>query len=528
MPGNALPIIASMSPTSALAGSADLLLDVEGNNFISSSYIEMDESQKLTTTYISSTELTATIPASSLSDVSTVELTVVTPAPGGGVTAGLFFTISAIPIPSITGISPGTIVEGSTLFTVTVNGSNFTSSSVVQWNGSALPSTFISSSELTATVASSLTAVPTTGDITVANGASPSLVSNGAALSIGFEVRPVAQPANDMLWDPVHSVIYLSIPSLAVNGNSILAFDPSTLAETGLVFAGSEPDKLAISDDGSYLYAGLDGSDSVQRFTLPSLVSDINIPLGVDSTFGPYFALDLAVAPGNPHTIAVSNGISFLDPLSEGGITIYDDATPRADTVIGHLHAGITADSLQWGADASTLYTVDNEDTGLDFYPISVDASGATLGTGSFSHALQAFYSNIYYDSANGLVYADDGAVIDPATQTTSAPFAVSDLAFRSGDGLLYVQPGLTMTFDSALNRAYFIGQTSAEVTAGAGEYTLRVFDLTTHDLINSAHIYFPGPSAGPVLMKRWGSDGLAINTNVGLIYLIDGDIVTQ
>jgi hypothetical protein len=62
------------------------------------------------------------------------------------------------------------------------------------------------------------------------------------------------------------------------------------------------PNVLAISDDSRLLNVGIDGA--VQRFLLPGLVSDINFSLPVDSFGGgPFFALDLQVAPGVPELL---------------------------------------------------------------------------------------------------------------------------------------------------------------------------------------------------------------------------------
>jgi hypothetical protein len=101
------------------------------------------------------------------------------------------------------------------------------------------------------------------------------------------------------VWDSVNKVIYLSAPSTATaNANTIAVLNPSLGTIVSAKSAGSEPDALAIAGDSSYLYVGLDGQSTVQRFTLPALATDISYPLGTSKYFGPYFALDLQVAPG--------------------------------------------------------------------------------------------------------------------------------------------------------------------------------------------------------------------------------------
>src|SRR6266849_3793531 len=68
-----------------------------------------------------------------------------------GLTIRGFATVSVFnPAPSISSLSTTTAVEGSAGFPLTVNGMNFVPSSVVKWNGSALTTTFKSSTELSA------------------------------------------------------------------------------------------------------------------------------------------------------------------------------------------------------------------------------------------------------------------------------------------------------------------------------------------------------------------------------------------
>ena len=61
-------------------------------------------------------------------------------------------------------------------------------------------------------------------------------------------------PTNDMVVDPFRGVIYASVPGRADGfGNSIVAIDPETNALGAPLYVGSEPGKLALSDDGRYL-----------------------------------------------------------------------------------------------------------------------------------------------------------------------------------------------------------------------------------------------------------------------------------
>ena len=74
---------------------------------------------------------------------------------------------SGATVPHIDWISPPVAVQGSPGFSLIVNGSGFTSTSVVRWNGSDRPTTFISSTELQAEISADDLAVVGDASVTV-------------------------------------------------------------------------------------------------------------------------------------------------------------------------------------------------------------------------------------------------------------------------------------------------------------------------------------------------------------------------
>ena len=315
----------------------------------------------------------------------------------------------------------------------------------------------------------------------------------------------LVQEANDLVWDSVHEKIYLSIPSTAASyPNSIAVLDPATGTIVSSQFVGSEPAALAISDDAQFLYAGLNGAASVARFTLPDLTLDTSISLGADSMFGPYFALDLQVAPGAPRTVAVTKGCFYVSPSALGGIHIYDDATERTNSAPGVFQ---TYDSIQWGADATQLLAVDNESTGFDFFVLSVSANGVSLAQ-DLKTTFTNFRIAIHYDRGANLIYSDDGRAVVPATGHLVGSFASAVTTI--------------MVPDSTLNRAWFISQTPQTT-----DIILESFDLTHFTPGTSIDFADPGGGA-PIRLIRWGTGGLAFNTTDGKVYVLEGAFVPQ
>jgi hypothetical protein len=324
----------------------------------------------------------------------------------------------------------------------------------------------------------------------------------GSTGGVGYAELQIDQQSNGMVYDPVNQVIYLSVPGNApTNGNTISVISLASGATTSSAFAGSEPNAIAISDDSQFLYAGLDGSSSVQRFKLPSLDADISYPLGRSSFFGPNVALDLQVAPGAPHTTAVSLGNFGFSPEAEGGIVIFDDSTPRPTKSPGWSGSTNLYDSLQWGSDATALYAANYEDTAWDFYTLAVSSSGV-VQTHDYPNSFSKFNFEIHFDAGSKLIYSDEGHVIDPSTGNPVGTFLV-------GNGV--VVP------DSTLNRAFFASQTS-------GTFTIQAFNLNKFSLIDS--ITIPNVSGFPARIIRWGNNGLAFSTGAGPLYLIGGNFV--
>jgi FG-GAP-like repeat/Abnormal spindle-like microcephaly-assoc'd, ASPM-SPD-2-Hydin len=89
------------------------------------------------------------------------------------------------PVPFINQpLSPAAVAPGSAGFTLTVNGTGFVSGAVVSWNASPLATTFVSGSQLSATVPASDIAVAGTASVTVLNPGPGAAASNVASFEV--------------------------------------------------------------------------------------------------------------------------------------------------------------------------------------------------------------------------------------------------------------------------------------------------------------------------------------------------------
>ncbi|MGH9847117.1 MAG: BACON domain-containing protein, partial [Blastocatellia bacterium] len=90
------------------------------------------------------------------------------------------------PGPVLTALSPNSAVAGGPRFTLMASGSGFVVGSVVQWNGAARTTTYVSSTQLLAAISASDVATAGTASVTVLNPPPGGGVSN----ALGFTINP--------------------------------------------------------------------------------------------------------------------------------------------------------------------------------------------------------------------------------------------------------------------------------------------------------------------------------------------------
>lgn len=146
--GQLAPTITQMTPFTALVGGPAFTLRVTGTGFFNGSVVRWNGGDR-PTTFVNSTELSASISGTDIASVATASVTVFNPPPSGaGESAPATFTIlPAYPTPVLTSVTPDPVIAGrDQVFTLT--GSDFVSASVARWNGSDRPTTVISSTQL--------------------------------------------------------------------------------------------------------------------------------------------------------------------------------------------------------------------------------------------------------------------------------------------------------------------------------------------------------------------------------------------
>jgi hypothetical protein len=230
----------------------------------------------------------------------------------------------------------------------------------------------------------------------------------------GYTLQVQTIPNRAMRSDPVHGQIYLELPVNSNGAGQIAALNPTTMIlGPPVALSANGTGAMAVSDDGQYLYVGvIDGT--VRRYQLPSLLPDITIPMGNDAKGNQLNAIDIAIAPGASHTIAVAQSTSEYTGgfNASGSVVIFDDTIQRTGATPSPA-AGAQIDYLSWGADATTLFGTSHETTGLSTMTINSQGIGTFQNQGSFPG------TRIHF--ANALLYLDGGQIIDPVTMQVNS-----------------------------------------------------------------------------------------------------------
>jgi len=204
---------------------------------------------------------------------------------GGPWRAELASTASMIPTPELHAISPETVTAGGESFTLRAEGRGFRPYSVVLWNGSALPTTFISPTQLDAAVDASLIAssqsVPIEVNTPYPWDPSQGKRSNPLTLTVGQGVSPVVSALAPVGVRAGSAAISLSVRGQNFTSQSQVEFNgqllPTTFVSPNELRAGVPADLLA--NPGSfpvrvYEPALNDFSNAVSftvTFTVPSI-----------------------------------------------------------------------------------------------------------------------------------------------------------------------------------------------------------------------------------------------------------------
>src|SRR5262245_17180060 len=303
-----------------------------------------------------------------------------------------------------------------------------------------------------------------------------------------FRISQVLLPANDLVYHAPSNTIFASVPSAAgPSGNTITGINPVTGEIVSSVFIGSEPNQLALSDDGNFLYVSLDGAAAVRRYEIATQTAGQQFSLGKTQSDGPFYAGELAVAPGQNETVIISRRTTG----NFTALTVFNAAAPRPN-VVNSFNGGFLIEPVN----GATLLAYENGSfSGLRLLRLRLDGDG--LSVAQSVNNLPNLGGDMEFSS--GFLYTSSGKVINPDNLTIAGDIG------DQGSGAL-------VTADANAGRVFYL--------TGAGAVrTLRAFNLTT--LNSRGALDIPGVNGATSSLIRWGANGFAFRTSGGQVFLV-------
>src|SRR5208282_308395 len=428
---NPTPTITAILPNSTAAGGAAFTLTITGTNFVAASVVNFGGSA-VATTFVSSTQLTAAIPAASIAATGTPAVTVTNPAPGGGTSKAINFTITSgvNPVPTIQDLFPTCSPAGDPV-QLQVVGSNFVANSVVRWNGSNQPTTMNAINGLIAQISASDVAAAGTAAVTVFNPGPGGGSSNAST----FTINSGAVNPQSIAVDPAGKFAYVASQGCDLDGYvSMYTINPTTgaLASIGPPVPTNDEftDSVTVDPFGKFAYVASSGDvwdidfGSVVTYTINPTTGALTPTTGGINGTGtngtPEFFNSVAVDPSGKFAYAADGGAfpagSFGGLSSVSMYTI--NSTTGALTSNGMIAAGTGPDSVAVDPGGKFAYVTNSLSNDVSMYTIDA-TTGALTSIGSIAAGTNPY--SVAVDPAGNFAYVTNFNSNDVSMYTIDA-----------------------------------------------------------------------------------------------------------
>lgn len=561
-----------LNPSQLPSGSTSAAtITVTGNTFVPASVVNVNGSAR-TTAYVNPTTLTFVATVADQSTQGTLTVTVINPTPGGGTSPAATLTIAPpTQTPVIQSVSPNSFLAGSPDSTITVYGTGFNQYSVVQWNGTALRTTYnyYFGPALLATVPAADLAAAGTANVTVSTPTATPSLSNAVSVSITNPpaptltgIYPPGGPINTATQVTLTGTGFTAQTTVALNGVTI----PSTYNNSTGITTTIPASSVALPGNYNITVttpAPGGGTSSAQIYT--TFISIANNDIVYNSTDGLLYASVPAIGIGSggnsvvgidpltgninrtiwvgtkPNKLALSSdGTQLFVGIDGAGAVAQVDLTKG--TVVNQFSLGggsgvynppYTAQYLAAVPGSPNSVAVASQSTGVTIYDSGV-ARAKTYSSGA---------GPLAFGSSSSVLYTATGSAIEQFSVDSTGIVSATTLAATSGysnanlqydNGKVYLSTGqvfnattgaLLGTFystatsaatgpivsDSTLGRA-FIGLTNYTSNA-----QVLAFDESTFNNTGSIPVNALGTQGYPTSFSkivRWGQNGLALSAN--------------
>ncbi len=309
------PAVSLITPVSTFTGGAGINLRVFGTGFTPVSIVEID-GRAVPTTFVSSVELTATIPADELAELGNRQVVVVTSPPGGGRSDQVGFAVNSVPSnPLIVGrVGVGAFPAG-----VAIDGAR---SRALITNESSDSVSVVELDPLRLAGSVNVGRSPAEG-IAIDSQRDRALVANVGSDSVSvIDLEQDAQVATINVGSFPLGVAVDEFGGriLVVNGedDTVSVIDAGSSAEVGTIPVGSRPGGIAVDPIRALAVVTNRGDNTVTLIELGSLTPVSTIAVG---------AFPRAVA------INAGTGLAVVTNAGAGSVSVIDLGTPTTAPV---------------------------------------------------------------------------------------------------------------------------------------------------------------------------------------------------
>jgi hypothetical protein len=302
-------------------------------------------------------------------------------------------------------------------------------------------------------------------------------------------------PIMDLVASKTGDVLYASIGSMGGKyANSIVAIDPTSRSVENSIFVGSEPQKLALSEDGTTLYVNLFGAGTICPVQVPSMTLGAPFSLGSDHYYGMRYADDICPVPGQNGSVIISHDVVEISPRFVMAAA-YDYGIPRVLSLGSNPPGSMNV--IQPSSTPGEFFGFDNETTGSNLARFSLTPNGLTILNYQPSNA-PIFFEHFLVGF--GRIFFSDGTVLDENSLSVVRSLGVMNpnTYYPAGWG--------PIALDVANHQVFLTDQNG----------TIYIFDAIS---LAPAGSFNFGDSLSE--MVRYGNSGLAVLT-LGRLYFLD------
>lgn len=324
-------------------------------------------------------------------------------------------------------------------------------------------------------------------------------------IALNNSPRIIPLPSNHIIYDAGRRVMYADVQGTAGDiGNSVMTLDPFKGSVGESTWVGSEPGKMALSDNGDWLYVGIDAASSLRRVYLPFKHAESRFRLRtydpVVNPTGFTTAEDIAGLPLSPDSIlvglaAIANNLD----VGSDGVRVYDNGVERPLSVPREFSGG--ARFSQLSEDGVTAYAIEPTENSHAFITMNISQNGVQISSKVFGVA-----GGRQLKCQSGLCFTEGGLIVD-----AHASNLIGQFAFDFGN-INFASPNQVAP-NVANGVVYFVG-----TNIFTSQTVVSSYSLNTRALIKSLAV--PGATGVATDLIIWGGNQLAFNTPTKIVLL--------